>query len=167
MLSPKLLPVSALVFAMVTACGSKDDNKNDETPAVRPEIPLNAPADILGSWKQCNKTAESKSSSAVYSFNTDGTLEYLTEAFNSSDCTGATLVSQAYKGSFVVGSGNALDISFPTGKPEDKKFDTQYRVFSVQGETLLISNNAVLGADPTQRDYDLNSNALKLIKFAE
>lgn len=144
-------------------CGKKEDDK-DPTPAPRPEISLNSPADLLGTWKQCNVTGESKSSSAIYTFNADGSLEYKTESFDTNNCSGASQVGVILKGSYVAGSGNALDIAFPFGASDQTA--TQYRVFSVQGDTLLISNNAGPGADAEHRDYDL-SNALKLTKVIQ
>lgn len=163
MLTLKLLPVFALLFVMITACGEKDE-KNNESPAVRPEIPLNAPAELLGVWKACNATSDAASSTAIYNFKADGALEYTTETFSSGDCTGSSTSSVVFKGSYVAGSGNALDIIFPIDDPKDNKSYTIYRVFSVQGETLLISNNVGAGADAEHRDYDLNSKALKLTK---
>lgn len=160
-----VLLISFISLAFGYGCGKKDNDENP-SPVQRPEISLNAPADLLGSWMLCNVTGESKSSSAMYTFSADGSLEYKTESFDSGDCTGSSLVSVILKGSYLAGSGNALDITFPFGQPEDKQFNTQYRIFSVQGETLLISNNAGPGTDAEHRDYDLNSNALKLTRIA-
>jgi hypothetical protein len=41
---------------------------------------------------------------------------------------------------------------------------TVYRVFSVQGKRLLISNNALVGGTADNRDWDLGSKALVLNK---
>jgi hypothetical protein len=46
-----------------------------------------------------------------------------------------------------------------------KGASTVYRVFSVQENRLLISNNMGFGADVEHRDVDLNSKALKLTKL--
>ena len=165
MLSMKLLPVSALFMSLIIGCGSKD--KDSEAPVVRPEIPLNSPAELIGTWTRCNESDIGKASTATYTFNPDGTLQYESIAFNSNRCSGEVAVTFKLNGMYTAGSGNSLDISFPVGKPEDNKFTTQYRVFSVQGNTLLISNSLVPGSDSEHRDYDLNSSALQLSKVAQ
>lgn len=168
MMLSKKLPVFALVLPLVTAaCGSSDDKKADESPVVRPEIPLNSPADLIGTWTRCNESDIGKASTATYTFNADGSLQYESVAFKSNNCSGEIAVTLKLSGLYTAGSGNSLDISFPIGKPEDKKFTTQYRVFSVQGNALLISNNAGPGADSEHRDYDLSANALKLSKVEQ
>jgi hypothetical protein len=162
MLSKKMLSV-AVLLPIVVACGSKDKDKKDPVTPARPNIPLNAPTDLLGSWKQCHATSETAASGAIYTFNADSSLEFKSVSFSTKDCSDAGTVLLTLAGRYVAGADNALDLTI--GKPEDKIVTTVYRVFSVQGNQLLISNNVLAGSDAAHRDYDLNATALKLTKM--
>jgi hypothetical protein len=163
MLSKKKLSVAVLLIPMFVACGSKDEDKDDPVPPARPEIPLNAPADLLGSWKQCTASSDTTASGAVYTFKSEGSLEFTSLSFSTKDCSDAGTALVTMNGSYVAGAGNSLDLSLT--EKDGKPYMTLYRVFSVQGDQLLISNNIGLGFDADHRDYDLNSNALKLQKI--
>ncbi|WP_141733903.1 hypothetical protein [Oligoflexus tunisiensis] len=163
MLSKKMLSVAVILVPVLVGCGSKDKDKDDAVTPVRPQIPLNAPSDLLGSWKQCTQDSETTASGAIYTFRADGSLEFKSVSFSTKDCSDAGTVLLTLKGSYVAGSDSALDLTI--GKKDEKTSTTVYRVFSVQGNQLLISNNAVAGSDADHRDFDLNASALKLVKM--
>ncbi len=48
---------------------------------------------------------------------------------------------------------------------KDRTRSSLYRVFSIQGKRLLISNNVSAGGIADNRDWDLNANALVLTKL--
>jgi hypothetical protein len=159
LLRKALIPVSLLLLG--TACAEKDSKKPD-APQSRPEIPLNAPTDVLGTWMHCTNTGSATSSAGIYTFGTDGALDFKSVIYQALDCKGEGAEQLAVPGSYIVGSGNALDLTLVQGEMAN----TLYRVFSVQGERLLISNNLGAGADADHRDYDLNAEALVLTKVA-
>lgn len=156
----KTLSLSLALLSLL-ACNEKDSKRDDETQN-RPEIPLNAPTDILGTWIQCTNTGAASSSAGIYAFAADGKLDFKSVVYQTVDCQGEGTQQLAMSGSYVAGAGNSLDMTLGEGKAAN----TVYRVFSVQGERLLISNNVGAGADIEHRDYDLNANAQILTKIA-
>lgn len=155
----KLMLSSSCLLLSVVACGKKD-SKDPEAPAPRTEIPLNTPAEIVGVWSHCNPATENTSTSGTYAFTAEGGLLFRSTSYQTLDCQGEGKELLVLSGQYLVGQNNALDMTF--GK--DAAASTVYRVFSVQGKRLLISNNALVGGSADNRDWDLAGKALVLDK---
>jgi hypothetical protein len=153
------LMLSSFLLLPLVACDEKD-SKNPEVPGLRTEIPLNTPAEIVGVWSHCNPALENTSTSGTYIFTAEGGLSFRSIAHQTLDCQGDGTELLVLEGQYLVGQNNTLDMTF--GK--DKGSSTLYRVFSVQGKRLLISNNAIVGGTADNRDWDLGGNALVLNK---
>ena len=155
----KLVLSSSFLLLSVVACGEKD-SKNPEVPGPRTEIPLNAPAEIVGVWSQCNPASESTSTSGTYIFTAEGGLFFRSTSYPALDCQGEGKELVVFEGQYLVGQNNTLDMTF--GK--DSARYTLYRVFSVQSKRLLISNNPFVGSTADNRDWDLGGKTLVLNK---
>ncbi|HET9240707.1 MAG TPA: hypothetical protein VFO10_25815 [Oligoflexus sp.] len=155
-----LLLSSCVLMLSLVACDEKD-SKNPEAPRPRTEIPLNTQAELVGVWSHCNPATENTSTSGTYTFTAEGGLLFKSTAFQALDCQGEGKELLVLEGQYLVGQSNALDLTFGKGKAQT----TVYRVFSVQGKRLLISNNAVVGSTAENRDWDLGGEALVLNKL--
>lgn len=155
----KLILSSSILLSFVVACGTKD-SKTPEVPGPRTEIPLNTPAEIVGVWSHCNAASENTSSSGTYIFTAEGGLLFRSSSYQVADCQGEGKELFVMEGQYLVGQNNTLDMIL--GK--DSTRSSLYRVFSVQGKRLLISNNVSVGGTADNRDWDLGANTLVLNK---
>ncbi len=155
----KLMLSSSLLLLSVVGCGKKD-SKNPEMPGPRTEIPLNTATEIVGVWSHCNPASGNKSSSGTYIFTAEGGLLFRSSSYQALDCQGEGAELFVFEGLYLVGQNNTLDMTL--GK--DRTRSSLYRVFSVQGKRLLISNNVSVGGTEDNRDWDLSANALVLNK---
>ncbi len=153
-----LMPLSLALLSTMIACDSKKKNET-ETP-IRTVISLNAPTEIIGTWRQCIPSAGDKSKAGFYTFQTDGILSFQSVAYASKDCSGEATKLFAYQGTYLASAGNSLDMSLEVGR-------TLFRVYAIQGKQLSISNNLGAGAGVDSRDVDLDTSALILTKVSE
>ncbi len=144
---------SIFLLAFVPACGSAD-KKNEPAPV------SHSFSDILGSWEICGNGSVS-SRKDTYTFTADGVLEFKQNHFPGKNCQGLSVNEFIVPGSFDVGQNNNLDLTYQF--PGDEAPKTYYRVFSIRGNVLRITQNQGAGESPSNRDRDFSSGSVQTL----
>jgi len=144
---------SIFLLAFVPACGSAD-KKNEPAPIIH------SFSEILGSC-EIGGNGSVPYRKDTYIFTAEGVFELRQNHFPGKNCQGLSVNEFLGPGSFDVGQNNNLDLTY--NFPGDEAPKTYYRVFSIRGNVLRITQNQGAGESPSNRDRDFSTGSVQTL----